>query len=239
MGKPFDPDELRARLIVAMRVVELRRKLAERVRELETAISRVKQLHGLLPICAYCKKIRDDKNYWQRVEEYVSAHTDAQFSHGICPQCYEEILTPQLRAMREARSRAAAATHDELRREGRGRHGRRKRHRPRPGAGPGPGARPGRRRRRRRGRRRRDRAAGGGRRRGGAGDPHGRRRPAPGGRPWRTACSTATARPTSCATTRASSCTAGSRRRRGRTGSGSWGSTSGASSTVSWRSCRA
>jgi CheY-like chemotaxis protein len=104
MGKPFDHDELRARLIVAMRVVELRQKLAERVSELETAISRVKQLHGLLPICAYCKKIRDDKNYWQQVEQYVSAHTDAQFSHGICPQCYEEILTPQLRAMRDARA---------------------------------------------------------------------------------------------------------------------------------------
>jgi phosphoserine phosphatase RsbU/P len=59
---------------------------------------------SLLPICAYCKKIRDDRNYWQRVEEYVSAHTDAQFSHGICPECYEGILTPQLRAMREARS---------------------------------------------------------------------------------------------------------------------------------------
>ena len=104
MGKPFDHDELRARLIVAMRVVELRRKLAERVRELEVAITRVKQLHGLLPICAYCKKIRDDKNYWQQVEEYLSAHTDAQFSHGICPQCYERILAPQLRAMHEARA---------------------------------------------------------------------------------------------------------------------------------------
>jgi phosphoserine phosphatase RsbU/P len=104
MGKPFDHDELRARLIVAMRVVELRRKLTERVGELEMAIARVKQLHGLLPICAYCKKIRDDKNYWQQVEEYVSAHTDAQFSHGICPQCYEQILAPQLRAMREGRA---------------------------------------------------------------------------------------------------------------------------------------
>jgi len=104
MGKPFDHDELRARLIVAMRVVELRRKLAERVRELEAAISRVKQLHGLLPICSYCKKIRDDRNYWQQVEQYVSAHSDAQFSHGICPQCYEQVLAPQLRAMREART---------------------------------------------------------------------------------------------------------------------------------------
>ncbi len=101
--KPFDPEELRARLVVATRVVELRRKLAERVHELEAAISRVKQLQGLLPICAYCKKIRDDRNYWQQVEEYVSAHTDAQFSHGICPECYERVLTPQIRALREAR----------------------------------------------------------------------------------------------------------------------------------------
>jgi phosphoserine phosphatase RsbU/P len=104
IGKPFDHDELRARLIVAMRVVELRRRLAERVQELESAMGRVKQLHGLLPICAYCKKIRDDQNYWQRVEEYVSAHSDAQFSHGICPQCYEQFLAPELRAMRDART---------------------------------------------------------------------------------------------------------------------------------------
>ena len=63
MGKPFDPDALRARLIVATRVVDLRAKLAERVRELEAAMGPVKQLHGLLPICAYCKKIRDDRNH--------------------------------------------------------------------------------------------------------------------------------------------------------------------------------
>jgi sigma-B regulation protein RsbU (phosphoserine phosphatase) len=104
MGKPFDHDELRARLIVATRVVQLRRKLADRVQELEAAITRVKQLHGLLPICSYCKKIRDDKNYWQRVEEYVSSHSDVQFSHGVCPQCYEQILAPQLQALRDART---------------------------------------------------------------------------------------------------------------------------------------
>jgi sigma-B regulation protein RsbU (phosphoserine phosphatase) len=104
MGKPFDHDELRARLIVATRVVQLRRKLADRVRELEAAISRVKQLHGLLPICSYCKKIRDDKNYWQQVEQYVSSHSEVQFSHGVCPQCYEQILAPQLRALRDART---------------------------------------------------------------------------------------------------------------------------------------
>jgi CheY-like chemotaxis protein len=104
IGKPFDHDELRARLIVATRVGQLRRKLADRVRELEAAISRVKQLHGLLPICSYCKKIRDDKNYWQQVEQYVSSHAEVEFSHGVCPQCYEQIVAPQLRAMREART---------------------------------------------------------------------------------------------------------------------------------------
>jgi CheY-like chemotaxis protein len=103
MGKPFDHDELRARLIVAGRVVDLRQKLADRVRELEAAMTRVKQLHGLLPICSYCKKIRDDRNYWQQVEEYVSAHSDVQFSHGICPTCYQEMVVPQLRAMRGSR----------------------------------------------------------------------------------------------------------------------------------------
>ena len=64
--------------------------------ELEDALTRVKQLHGLLPICSYCKKIRDDQNYWQQVEAYISSHTDAQFSHGVCPQCYEKIVKPQI-----------------------------------------------------------------------------------------------------------------------------------------------
>jgi len=53
-------------------------------------LSRVKQLQGLLPICSYCKKIRDDKNYWHQVESYVGKHTDARFSHGICPECTEK-----------------------------------------------------------------------------------------------------------------------------------------------------
>lgn len=108
VAKPFDRDELRARLQVGVRMVTLQRKLADRVRELEAALGRVRQLQGLLPICAYCKKIRDDRNYWQQVEEYIGAHSDAQFSHGICPECYERILTPQLRALREARAEPGA-----------------------------------------------------------------------------------------------------------------------------------
>jgi len=94
--KPFDRDELRARVQVGMRVLELQGALAQRVRELEEALSRVNVLQGLLPICSYCKKIRNDGNYWQQVEGYISEHTDVQFSHGICPECYTRFVQPQL-----------------------------------------------------------------------------------------------------------------------------------------------
>jgi len=98
--KPFDPGELRARVDVGRRIVELQRDLADRVRELEEALSQVRSLRGLLPICAYCKKIRDDKNYWQEVEGYISKHSEAQFSHGICPGCYEKCVKPELERMK-------------------------------------------------------------------------------------------------------------------------------------------
>ena len=85
--KPFDWDELRARLQIGNRTVNLQQTLAARVAELQEALANVRRLSGLLPICAYCKRIRDDNDYWQQVETYVGEHTDAQFSHGICPQC--------------------------------------------------------------------------------------------------------------------------------------------------------
>ncbi len=94
--KPFHHEELRARVQCAQRVVDLEVSLAARVRELEDALSRVKVLQGMLPICSYCKKIRNDRNYWQRVEDYISQHTDAVFSHGICPDCFKQIVAPQL-----------------------------------------------------------------------------------------------------------------------------------------------
>jgi phosphoserine phosphatase RsbU/P len=89
--KPFDPEELRARVAVGVRVLGLQQKLAERVEELQTALSNVKQLRGLLPICSYCKRIRGDDHYWQQVEGYIARHSDAQFSHGICPTCYAKV----------------------------------------------------------------------------------------------------------------------------------------------------
>ena len=59
----------------------------ELIRELQKAFSEVKQLSGLLPICSYCKKIRDDKGYWNQIESYIHEHSEAQFSHGICQEC--------------------------------------------------------------------------------------------------------------------------------------------------------
>ena len=92
LTKPVDREELEARLSVATRVVQLQQRLADRVNELEEAISRVRQLQGLLPICAYCTRIRDDQNYWNQVESYIAEHLDVRFSHGICPSCLETVL---------------------------------------------------------------------------------------------------------------------------------------------------
>ena len=105
MSKPFDAAVLRARLDVGARVLRLQRELQERVRDLEQALSRVDQLHGLLPICSYCKRVRDDKQYWHRVEAYVEAHSAARFSHGVCPDCYENELKPE---MEKAKGRRAS-----------------------------------------------------------------------------------------------------------------------------------
>jgi len=63
--------------------------------QLQEALAKVKQLSGLLPICCSCKKIRDDKGYWQQIESYIHAHSEAEFSHGICPECSRR-LYPEL-----------------------------------------------------------------------------------------------------------------------------------------------
>jgi CheY-like chemotaxis protein len=98
--KPFDREELRARLKVGMRIVDLQKSLADRVQALEEALSQIKELRGLLPICAYCKKIRSDRNYWQEVESYITERSAAQFSHSICPDCYERVVRPELDQLR-------------------------------------------------------------------------------------------------------------------------------------------
>jgi CheY-like chemotaxis protein len=94
--KPFDKTELLARVKIGSQMVELQQTLTHRVNELKDALISVKQLSGLLPICSYCKKIRDDQNYWQQVEAYVGKHSEAKFSHSICPTCYEDIVKPEM-----------------------------------------------------------------------------------------------------------------------------------------------
>jgi methyl-accepting chemotaxis protein len=69
----------------------MKKELDKRVAELEATLARIKQLEGILPICMYCKKIRDDKDNWQMLEEYISDHSEAFFSHGICPNCAKEV----------------------------------------------------------------------------------------------------------------------------------------------------
>lgn len=92
--KPCDWHKLRARLRIATRTVTLQQMLATRVDELQAALDNVRRLSGLLPMCAYCKRIRDDGDYWQQVEDYVCTHADVEFTHGICPDC----LTTQVGA---------------------------------------------------------------------------------------------------------------------------------------------
>lgn len=82
LNKPIDMEELTARLHVAQRILALQKE--------------VTQLQGFLPICAYCKKIRDEDNAWQPMEGYISKRTEAKFSHGYCPECYEKIVKPQV-----------------------------------------------------------------------------------------------------------------------------------------------
>jgi hypothetical protein len=60
------------------------------VKELEQALVQVRQLRGLIPICAWCKKVRNDQNYWQQVEDYVGEHSDAKFNHSMCPDCFAQ-----------------------------------------------------------------------------------------------------------------------------------------------------
>jgi len=88
--KPFEREELLARIRVGERMVALQSGLAERVHELQEALSHIKTLQGILPICMHCHKIRDDQDAWQKLEQYVTQHSEAQFSHSLCPECMKK-----------------------------------------------------------------------------------------------------------------------------------------------------
>lgn len=102
--KPFNREELNARVRVGETVVNLQQNLAARVEELESALTQVKFLRGILPICSYCRNVRDDQNYWHQLETYVSNYSEAQFSHSICPGCYESVVEPQLEEVKKTKS---------------------------------------------------------------------------------------------------------------------------------------
>ncbi|MGH7471157.1 MAG: response regulator [Longimicrobiales bacterium] len=89
--KPFDSEELRARVAVGERVISLQNTLNTRISELQHALAQVHTLQGLIPICAYCKRVRNEREYWERVESYIAARSDARFSHGVCPECSQRL----------------------------------------------------------------------------------------------------------------------------------------------------
>jgi phosphoserine phosphatase RsbU/P len=100
LTKPYHRDELQVRVQVGVRMIELQLKLADRIVELEEAAERVKSLQGIIPICGYCKKVRDDEDYWQNVESYIASHSEAEFSHGVCPSCFVKVVQPQLESFK-------------------------------------------------------------------------------------------------------------------------------------------
>lgn len=87
LAKPMKLSELKLRLHAAARTLNL--------------TEQVQQLESFIPICAHCKNVRDDKNYWQQIETYINTRLGTRFSHGICPACYEKIIRPQLQALED------------------------------------------------------------------------------------------------------------------------------------------
>jgi len=86
LTKPLNVEELWRRLRVAERILRY--------------ATQVQQLEEMLPICSYCKKIRDDKNYWQQIEGYINQRTGSEFSHSVCPECYNRVILPELEKLR-------------------------------------------------------------------------------------------------------------------------------------------
>ena len=93
--KPFHPEEVLARVENHLTLRDMKRSLEQKNAQLGEALAKIRTLRGLLPICANCKKIRDDKGYWNQIEEYIQNHSDAFFSHGICPDCMNTLYGDQ------------------------------------------------------------------------------------------------------------------------------------------------
>ena len=94
--KPFSDKELRAVIETALYKARVEQELKETNRKLAQTLSNAKKLSGLIPICASCKKIRNDRGYWEQVEAYIQTHSEAEFSHSLCPDCTEDAKTEAL-----------------------------------------------------------------------------------------------------------------------------------------------
>lgn len=102
--KPLDMDSLYSAMDQCAETVMLERKIQQQsiekdelIAKLQEALDNVKKLSGLIPICSNCKKIRNDEGYWKQIEGYISEHSEARFSHGICPECAKKIYTEFLK----------------------------------------------------------------------------------------------------------------------------------------------
>lgn len=80
---------------------QMEEELADKITQLEAALAKVKQLEGIIPICMYCKKIRDDKESWHQLERYITEHSEAFFSHGVCPECHARAMSEIAHLKRE------------------------------------------------------------------------------------------------------------------------------------------
>jgi CheY-like chemotaxis protein len=92
LTKPFEENDLRIAIEVGLYRARLEKEREKLLRELQEAMSKIKTLSGLIPICAWCKKIRNDQGYWQTVEHYIEEHSQAEFTHGMCPDCQKKFM---------------------------------------------------------------------------------------------------------------------------------------------------
>ncbi len=88
--KPFQGEEVLARVRTHLELKQRRDEQAELISQLTASLEEVRQLRGIIPICASCKKIRNDEGYWQQVEEYISSRSEVEFTHGLCPDCIKK-----------------------------------------------------------------------------------------------------------------------------------------------------
>ena len=90
IGRPVANRELVSRVNSMVRLIRAERKTDSYIKELEQAMEKIKVLSGILPICMHCKQIRDDKGYWNQLEQFIQSHSSAQFSHSLCEACFEK-----------------------------------------------------------------------------------------------------------------------------------------------------